>query len=141
MSQSTDPTQDNTNYHNPAPVPSPTAAPPKHVYDGKRYADRESAAAAREDNHRNNIYPKDDSISVDMGTAEDTHLTSAYDDEKDKQRNYGTGDKAVIGSGDLGSRMSNPIATPSPAPKKSLGDIAAETKAKREAMKAQTNKP
>jgi hypothetical protein len=131
--------QDPTNYHGPAPVPSPSVAPPKHVYNGTKYEDRHAAETAREKDRAAGTLPHDASISVDMGTAEDTHLTSAYKEEKAKEL-YGAGDKQVISSGDVGSRISNPVATPSPAPKKSLAEIAAETKAKREALKAQVAK-
>jgi hypothetical protein len=122
-------------------VPSPSAAPPKHLYNGTKYEDRHAAETAREKDRVSGTLPHDASISVDMGAAEDVSKTSAGKEAEELDAMSGGRDPSgEAGASYLGHRVTA-IATPSPSPKKSAAEIAEETKAKRLAVKAQTNKP
>lgn len=136
--------QDPTVYHKPAPTPSPTETKPKHIYNGTSYEDRSAAERARDSDRVAGRLPKDASISVDMGKAVSENLTSnAAEVESRKAAGHGlTKSESETALRSALDRRVAPAESPrpSPSPRKSLGEIADEEKARRKALALATRK-
>ena len=147
MSQSTDPTADPTNYHNPAPVPSPEDEPGVHHYNGKDYATREEALSARDTDDKAGNPAPDRSISFSRKGV-DSSLTSAGRDAQEHRRNFGDDPTGAAGAADIGSKVARPADT-APPPRRPV-EVAQDSPleaakkkeaARRAALKAQVQKP